>query len=216
MMRRLLMKRFLAVAAVVAAFSFGLAVRPVVVALAQGRVQAESDHVILQSEADAKGSMKAQPNKPLYIPVDEIKRRFLSGPPQGKDRINNLDGSLIWDPVYRFSVLSKPYYDPPKTFASGEVSHWEGPEMHEDKTQIYIIIGGTGKMALGGQPRSHVRNSAEGQHSSWGPLEGATSYDFKPGDWIVIPPMTWHQALPDPGQTIVYGMVHIETRSTRP
>jgi hypothetical protein len=202
------MKRVFAVTLFGAGCVFaGLALRPVVSVLAQ---------VKIQSEEDAKSFPKAEPGKAIYITAEELKTRFLSGPPTGRDRINNVDGGLAWTPEYRFSVLSKPYYDPPKKFNSGEVSHWEGPEMHEDKTQIYIIIGGTGTMALGGTPREHVRNSAEGQHTSWGPLEGARMYKFKPGDWIVVPPMTWHQSLPDPGQTIVYGMVHIETRSTRP
>ncbi len=201
-MKRLLAMAFLGVICFVAGFS----VRPIKSVLAQGKIK---------SEEDARSFPRAVPGKALYITGDELKQRFLSGPPAGKDRINNVDGGLIWDPVYRFSVLTKPYYDPPRKFRSGEVSHWEGPEMHEDKTQIYIIIGGTGSMALGGIAKN-IKDGAEGQHTGWGPLEGATMYKFKPGDWIVIPPMTWHQSLPDPGQTIVYGMIHIETRNTRP
>ena len=38
----------------------------------------------------------------------------------------------------------------------------------------------------------------------------------KADDDIVIPPHTWHQALPDPGQTLTYGMCHIETRNLIP
>ena len=202
------MKRYLAVRLSGAACVFA--------GLSTGLVLNARAQVVLQSERDAQFG-KAVNGKAIYLSAEEIKNKLLSGPPAGKDRINNLDGNIAWDPAYRFSVLSKPYYDPPKKFPSGEVSHWEGPEMHEDKTQIYIIIGGTGNMALGGTPpKDHVRNSAEGQHTSCGPLEGTTLHKFGPGDWIVVPPMTWHQSLPDPGQTIVYGMVHIETRNTRP
>ena len=51
---------------------------------------------------------------------------------------------------------------------------------------------------------------------SGGPLTGATNYRVKPGDFAVIPPYTWHQALPDPGQTLTYSMCHIETRNLIP
>jgi mannose-6-phosphate isomerase-like protein (cupin superfamily) len=97
---------------------------------------------------------------------------------------------------------------------SGQVSHWDDAEMHEDKTQIYIMVAGTGTLALGGTAQN-IRDTPEGQHSGQ-PLVGATLQKVKPGDWIVIPPMTWHQTQPDPGQTFVYGMCHIETRNTRP
>ena len=112
---------------------------------------------------------------------------------------------LAWTPEYRLSIVKRPYAEP-ATAPS---------EMHEDKTQIYTIIGGTGTQVLGGKPAKD-NASAEGQHSSTGPLEGGVSYRVKPGDVILIPPMTWHQTLPDAGQTIVYTMVHIETRTRLP
>jgi mannose-6-phosphate isomerase-like protein (cupin superfamily) len=121
---------------------------------------------------------------------------------------------LMWDPAYRFTVMRRPYYEPAKKMNSGQVSHWDDAEMHEDKTQIYIIVGGTGTVALGGTAMN-IRDTPEGQHGGQ-PLVGATLQKVKPGDWIVIPPMTWHQTQPDPGQTFVYGMCHIETRNTRP
>src|SRR5271170_2067043 len=117
------MKRYLAVGLFGAACVFaGLSIRPVLSARAD---------VVLQSERDGQNG-RAVNGKAIYLTAAEIKKKFLSGPPAGKDRINNLDGNIAWDPAYRFSVLSKPYYDPPKKFPNGEVSHWEGPEMHED------------------------------------------------------------------------------------
>lgn len=112
---------------------------------------------------------------------------------------------LAWTPEYRLTVLARPHVEPAAASA----------EMHEDKTQIYFILSGTGTQILGGTPaKDHV--TAEGQHDSTGPLQGGNSYKIGPGDVVFIPPMTWHQTLPDAGQTIVYSMVHIETRTRMP
>jgi len=114
-------------------------------------------------------------------------------------------GNFAWTPIYRLSVVQRPARDP----AVAE------SEMHEDKTQIYVIISGTGTQLLGGTPaKDNV--SPEGQHGSVGPLRGAKSYRIKPGDLVLIPPMTWHQTLPDAGQTLTYQMIHIETRNRMP
>jgi mannose-6-phosphate isomerase-like protein (cupin superfamily) len=114
-------------------------------------------------------------------------------------------GNFAWTPIYRLSFVQRPYRDP----AVAE------SEMHEDKTQIYVIISGTGTQILGGKPaKDNV--SPEGQHNSMGPLQGGKSYGIKPGDLILIPPMTWHQTLPDSGQTLTYQMIHIETRTRMP
>ena len=193
------MKRLFAVALFGAGcFLAGLAVRPVASVMAQGKIQAEED---------ARTATRAVPGKALYISAEEIKARFVDAAPQGP-------AHLMWDPAYRFTVMRRPYYEPAKKMNSGQVSHWDDAEMHEDKTQIYIIVAGTGTVALGGTAMN-IRDTPEGQHSGQ-PLVGATLQKVKPGDWIMIPPMTWHQTQPDPGQTFVYGMCHIETRNTRP
>jgi mannose-6-phosphate isomerase-like protein (cupin superfamily) len=193
------MKRsmILAVFGVICFFA-GLGLRPLTRAMAQGKIQ---------TTEDMKSSPRAVPGKGIYISAEEIKKRFVDGPPQGATH-------LAWDPNYRFTVMTRPYYATAKKMNSGEVSHWDDAEMHEDKTQIYIMVSGTGTVALGGTA-TNIKDSPEGQHSG-APLVGATLYKVKPGDWIVIPPMTWHQTQPDPGQTFVYGMAHIETRNTRP
>jgi hypothetical protein len=88
---------------------------------------------------------------------------------------------LAWDASYRFSVMTRPYYDPPQT---GRVSqmplHWDDGEMHENKTQIYIMVSGTGSIALGGEPEKR-RAAPDGQHSG-GPLKGATIQRVNPGE----------------------------------
>jgi mannose-6-phosphate isomerase-like protein (cupin superfamily) len=193
------MKRSIAVALFGAVcFLAGLAFKPLVSAMAQGKNQ---------TEEDKKTSPRAMAGKAIYISAEDIKKRFVDAAPQGASH-------LAWDPAYRFTVMRRPYYETAKKMNSGQVSHWDDAEMHEDKTQIYIMVAGTGTLALGGTAQN-IRDTPEGQHSGQ-PLVGATLQKVKPGDWIVIPPMTWHQTQPDPGQTFVYGMCHIETRNTRP
>jgi mannose-6-phosphate isomerase-like protein (cupin superfamily) len=114
-------------------------------------------------------------------------------------------GSFGWSPEYRVAIVQRPYTSP-DTASS---------EMHEDKTQIYIVLSGTGRQILGGKPAKDGVQP-DGQHFSAGALAGGTTYKIKPGDLIIIPPMTWHQTLPDPGQTVAYQMVHIETRRRAP
>jgi len=123
--------------------------------------------------------------------------------------------TLAWDPEYRVTFQRRPYYDPPKLTAETKMmSQWDDAEMHENKTQVYVILDGTGALALGGEPEKIV-DLPDGQHNG-APLKGAVIQRVKPGDWIVIPPYTWHQPQPDPGQALVYGMCHIETRNTVP
>src|SRR5271169_4558223 len=116
----------------VTCFLAGLAVKPLVSVMAQGKIQAEED---------AKTSAKAVPGKALYFSAEEIKKRFVDAAPQGATH-------LAWDPAYRFTVMRRPYYETAKKMNSGQVSHWDDAEMHEDKTQIYIMVSGTGTIAL--------------------------------------------------------------------
>ena len=135
----------------------------------------------------------------LVFAAADLKRAY-GGPVEKMSQAH-----LAWTPEYRLTVLARPHVEPAAASS----------EMHEDKTQIYFILSGTGTQILGGTPaKDNV--SAEGQHSSTGPLQGGNSYKIGPGDVVFIPPMTWHQTLPDAGQTIVYSMVHIETRTRMP
>jgi mannose-6-phosphate isomerase-like protein (cupin superfamily) len=155
--------------------------------------------------------------KGMYYSIDEIKKRFPPADAHGDFPSGDQGAAnhLAWAPEYRFTLMRRQYSDPPrKNPNTGEMEHYVGSEMHENKTQIYIMVSGAGQVALGGKP-SMDRQSPDGQHSG-GALTGATNYRVKAGDFIVIPPYTWHQALPDPGQTLTYAMCHIETRNLIP
>ena len=146
---------------------------------------------------------KAELGKGYVFTGEEIKKRFVT--PDNKGSQTN----LMTDSYYRLAVQRRPYYEPPKMTAASKIaSHWDDAEMHEAFSQFYFIVDGTGAVLLGGKPQKQT-DGANGQHVGGPTLEGATSYRLKAGDWVVIPPMTWHMTEPDPGQTLVYGLMNV-------
>ena len=170
-------------------------------------------------------AVQAQPAAPravvdgkgMFFSSEDIQKMFPPADKNGNLPPTNISNHLAWDPSYRFTVMRRQYFEPArKSEATGEMLHYAGSEMHENKTQIYVMSGGTGTVVLGGRPgKERPGPIVDGQHSG-GLLTGGTSYRVKRGDWIVIPPMTWHLAQPDSGQTLTYGMCHIETRRLMP
>ncbi|HEV2201925.1 MAG TPA: hypothetical protein VGR73_19065 [Bryobacteraceae bacterium] len=159
---------------------------------------------------------RAVNGKGFYYPIDEIKKKYPPADAHGNYAQGDTGSAahLAWTPEYRFTLMRRQYFDPPRKDNTGEMEHFAGSEMHENKTQIYMMVSGAGQVAMGGKPATD-HETPDGQHSG-GPLTGAINYRVKPGDFVVIPPYTWHQALPDPGQTLTYGMCHIETRNLIP
>lgn len=107
---------------------------------------------------------------------------------------------FAWTPGYRVALRRVP--PGPGT-----------PEMHEDKAQLYVVLSGTGTHIMGGKPKT-VKDVGDGNHVSQDPLEGATTYHLKPGDVLVVPPLTWHQTGADGGQPMTYRLIDI-TQETR-
>jgi len=142
---------------------------------------------------------RAENGKGVVWTAEELRKKYVTDP--------NAPASdhLQWAPPYRITIQHR------RPLAGGASVT---SELHDDKTQIYIIIGGSGTVQLGG--RSEVDNSAgPGEHRG-GPLVGATSYHVKEGDVVSIPPMTWHSSAADAGQALTYVMVHVENRQTIP
>lgn len=113
---------------------------------------------------------------------------------------------LSWTPAYRIAVLRRSRFGDQARVAS---------EMHEDKTQIYFILSGSGTQTLGGTPSTLIGES-DGNHSGEGPLVGGSTHRIKAGDVVVIPPLTWHQTIPDEGQAIHYQMVDVRSPTRMP
>jgi mannose-6-phosphate isomerase-like protein (cupin superfamily) len=142
---------------------------------------------------------RAQNGKGVIWTREELRQKYITDPKApGSDH-------LLWAPPYRITIQRR------QAPQNGGVIN---SELHDDKTQIYMIIGGSGTVLLGGKP--DVDNSAgPGEHRG-SPLVGAASYHVKEGDVIAIPPQTWHASAGDPGQPMTYLMVHVEDRQTIP
>ena len=169
------------------------------------------------AEAPVATAVKAVNGKGMYYSIGDIKKRFPQADAHGDFAQGDSGGAnhLAWAPEYRFTLMRRPYFDPARKNANtGEMEHYAGSEMHENKTQVYIMVAGAGQVAMGGKPAAD-HPSPDGQHQG-GALTGAANYRVSAGDFFVIPPYTWHQALPDPGQTLTYSMCHIETRNLIP
>ena len=140
----------------------------------------------------------------LYYSLNDVKRRFSTE--KGLTMTH-----LAFDPQYRLSVVTRPYYEPPRTTAAKVTSHWDDAEMHENGTHVIVMVQGTGTWALGGEPENQI--PATGTTHRAVSLKGARMQRVVPGDWVVIPATTWHQTQPDPGQMMLYGMCHFENSS---
>ena len=69
-------------------------------------------------------------------------------------------------------------------------------ELHEGVTDVYIIVGGSGELIVGGEMQD-VRESTPGEHV--GTLaSGGRRIPVKKGDIVNIPPNTSHATIPGP------------------
>ena len=57
--------------------------------------------------------------------------------------------------------------------------------VHEDVTEVYHILGGSGTVVTGGTLPDYDGDRTTG-------ITGGRSYDVKAGDWVVLPPGTPH------------------------
>jgi len=139
----------------------------------------------------------AENGKATIWTAEELKKKYVTDP--NGPAMDHLE----WAAPYRVTIQRRRPGDPATV----------GGELHEDKTQIYVIIAGSGTVLLGGKPKSDA-SAGPGEHRSQ--LIGATPHHVKEGDLISIPPMTWHAAYADPNATMTFLMFHIENRQTIP
>jgi mannose-6-phosphate isomerase-like protein (cupin superfamily) len=69
-------------------------------------------------------------------------------------------------------------------------------EQHEGVTDIYIVVGGSGTVMVGGELESR-RTPRPGEYL--GPIKGGRPFKLQAGDILNIPPNTPHGTVPDAG-----------------
>src|SRR5437762_734130 len=109
-------------------------------ALAQGiDGKAEPQRVAIFT-IDGSKYPRAENGKPTIWTAEELKKKYVADP--NGPTMDHLE----WAPPYRVTIQRRRPGDPATV----------GGELHEDKTQIYVIIGGSGTVLLGGKPKSDV------------------------------------------------------------
>ena len=164
---------------------------------AQGPAQGKEAPRVALFTIDGSKFPRAENGKATFWTAEEIKKKYVTDP--NGPAMDHLE----WAPPYRMTIQRRSPGDPATV----------GGELHEDKTQIYIIVGGSGTVLIGGKPLLDS-SAGPGEHRSR--LDGATPHHVKEGDVISIPPMTWHAAYADPNATMTFLMFHIENRQTIP
>ena len=82
-------------------------------------------------------------------------------------------------------------------------------EAHEERTDVYFVIGGGGTLILGGDMVDRVE--VPGQPGEWRApkIQGGQRFKISKGDIVNIPVGTPHQMDFKPGESVTYVMVKI-------
>lgn len=82
-------------------------------------------------------------------------------------------------------------------------------ELHEVKTDLYVVLNGAGTVLVGGEiPGKREMSNRPGEWRGPG-IDGGKKYALKPGDMINIPSKTPHQILLEDGKKITYLIIKI-------
>jgi len=128
--------------------------------------------------------------QPVYWSIDDLKNVHAQLAARSNGRILSKPFDLAELPFTRthyFDIVHRP----PLTAAPTA-------EQHEGVTDVYVVIGGSGTVMLGGEIENRrVVPNRPGEFQ--GLLRGGRSYRVKAGDVLNVPPNTPHASLGDPG-----------------
>ena len=85
-------------------------------------------------------------------------------------------------------------------------------EIHEQMDDIAFIRSGHGTLKIGYDVTGMVKTSDKEPQRNWfyKKINDATERKLSPGDFIIIPAMTAHQYIPDPGDTLTYWTIKVK------
>ena len=86
-------------------------------------------------------------------------------------------------------------------------SGYSRPEIHPEITDVYVILGGSGTLIVGGERVDWV----EGQprESQTPRIDGGQRFQVAKGDIINVPFGTWHQTVLEPGESVTYAIIKV-------
>lgn len=112
-------------------------------------------------------------------------------------------------------ITRLPHEPPVPSYITQRMSRWDDAEQHQGVSDIYVVVGGSGTLVVGGEIEKRQYRPADGPGSfllpgefAGQPIIGGRSYKVKTGDILNIPPDMAHHPQPDPGG-ITYVMIKV-------
>lgn len=187
------MRRFIPIVLLCAAsYLAGYATSPRAAVAAQGQA------------AEAQNFPMVVEGKGMHWSIDDLKKAHTEG------------ASILLPrtPAYRMQILQRAHHATPQPRGATKImSQWDDAEMHDNRTDFYVMLGGSGTLVLGGEIQNSTRGASGDRVGQ--PVTGGTTYKVKAGDLVLIPPRTSHWSQPDPGG-MTYVLLTMATRTTPP
>ena len=148
-----------------------------------------------QSSFDINSDLKKFSNDPLIsyqsVQIDSIVDMLIKNDSIGTTLGKSQDGA-----PYMLTVRPKTGY----------------VEVHELFDDVAIIRSGNGILKTGHQVGKMIRSEGVEPSRNWfcDSIKDATVQKLFPGDFFIIPAMTAHQYIPDPGDTLTYWTIKVK------
>jgi mannose-6-phosphate isomerase-like protein (cupin superfamily) len=155
-----------------------------------------------QATPPAWAAIPLAPNQgePVYWSSDDLKKAHTELSARSGGRILSKPRDLVQLPMMRthyFDVVHRPQLSQPPT-----------AEQHEGVTDLYVILGGTGTLTVGGEIENRQPLANRPGEYTGRPIRGGRSYKVKAGDIVDVPPNTPHASQGDAGG-LTYMLVKI-------
>lgn len=143
--------------------------------------------------APAWAAIPLAPNQgePTHWSADDLKNVHTQLAARSNGRIVSKPRDLLQLPMMRthmFDVVHRPKLTTQPT-----------PEQHEGVTDLYVILGGTGTLTVGGEITDRkMAGNRPGEYTGSG-ITGGRNFRLKTGDIVDVPPNTPHASQGDEG-----------------
>jgi mannose-6-phosphate isomerase-like protein (cupin superfamily) len=155
-----------------------------------------------QAQPPAWASIPLAPNQGdvVHWPAADLQKAHTTLAARSNGRILSKPRDLVQLPMTRthmFDVVHRPQ-------ATGEAT----AEQHEGVTDLYVILGGSGTLTVGGEiANRQVIPNRPGEYTGR-PITGGRAIALKPGDIVDVPPNTPHATVAA-GGGVTYMLIKI-------
>lgn len=206
---------FMMMGCAVVGYFVGYSVGPEASVLAQAPAQGQTGAPSLERP----GSPPIAPDQPAkeqYWNIDDLRKMHAERVAAAAAGKPTPYVELLSGRTHMVRLITRLPHDKPIPSAyTGRMSIWDDAEQHQGVSDIYVVVGGSATMVVGGVIEKREYRPAYGPGSFLLPGEfvgqpiiGGRTYKVKAGDILNIPPDTAHQAQPDPGG-ITYFLIKV-------